>query len=564
MIATSPGQGANVANVAAFLPLMAAARPHQRAIVAPVGRAAGGRVAYAQLTYAQLEHDSDRLAHGLRRAGVQRQSRVLMFVRPGLDFPSITFALYKLGAVPVLIDPGMPRKHLLACIEEARPEVMIGVPRAHLARLLRPGAFASVRVPIWVGGVLTFGGDTLDDLRRGGPDAPFPMVETRPDEPAAVLFTSGSTGPPKGVLYTHGMFIAQTRIIQRHYGIEPGEIDLPAFPLFALFSVAMGMTCVIPDMDPARPAHVDPAKIVEAIQNQGVTNSFGSPALWKRVGEHCRANRIRLPSIRRILMAGAPVAPRIMALFEGVLEPAARIHTPYGATESLPVASIDHREVLDDTVNRTVLGAGTCVGRPVPGMDVRIVKRGDTPIEGWSDAGILPPGEVGEIVVSGPVTTREYFQRPVETHLAKIREGERVWHRMGDLGYLDEMGRLWFCGRKAHCVVTHERVLYSVCCEAVFNVHPEVARTALVGLGRAPLQKPVLVVEMAQGNPRRRSFADILPALRQIAAEHEHTRSIEEFLEHPSFPVDTRHNVKIHREELARWAEARIGLRRPS
>jgi len=326
------------------------------------------------------------------------------------------------------------------------------------------------------------------------------------------------------------------------------------------------MTCVIPDMDPTRPASVDPRRIVEAIQNQGVTNTFGSPALWKVVGTHCRAHQLKLPSIKRILMAGAPVSPTIMELFEGVLSPEAEIHTPYGATESLPIASISHREVLDETAEKTRRGEGTCVGKALPGADIQIIRIGDEPIDEFLEDLVLPEGEVGEITVRGDVVTREYFEKPEATAGAKMRDGSSIRHRMGDLGYKDSQGRIWFCGRKAHRVMTADRLLFTVCCEAIFNEHPRVAKTALVGIGSPPAQRPVLVVEPEIGEfssspVRQEEFRAQLLRLGQI---HEHTRGIRDILFHRSLPVDSRHNVKIHREELATWAEREIeGVSRP-
>ena len=175
-----------------------------------------------------------------------------------------------------------------------------------------------------------------------------------PDDPAAIIFTTGSTGPPKGVLYSHRNFDAQVEQIRDFYGIQPGEIDLPCFPLFGLFNCAMGVTAVIPDMDPSRPAQVDPLKIIEAASDWNATQAFGSPAIWDRVGRYCESHGVRLPTIRRVLSAGAPIPAEVLRRMKACIHPEGDVHTPYGATESLPVASISASEVLGETVGQTV------------------------------------------------------------------------------------------------------------------------------------------------------------------------------------------------------------------
>ncbi len=539
-------------NIAEHLPVQAARFPWKRAVVFPEGRDASGRVSWTHLTFAQLETETNRLARGLAGAGVVRGTRVLVMMQPGIDFIAVTFALFKLGAVPILIDPGMGRGSLLECIAKVEPEVLIAVPLAQGAASVFPAAFRSVRLRVTVGRRWLWGGLTLDEVRHSDGSTFAPSPTTGLDE-AAILFTTGSTGPPKGVVYLHGIFDAQVHMIREAYGIRPDDVDLPGFPLFALFSTAWGMTCVIPDMDPRRPAQVDPVRIVEAIEAHGVTTSFGSPAIWKRVGAHCVERGIRLPSVKRILAAGAPVPGELVERMRSVL-PEGDLHTPYGATECLPVASLAGAEICGETWARSREGAGICVGRALPGNSVRIVGIRDEAIPEWDDSLALPVGEVGEIVVDGPVVTPRYQGLEAATRAAKIRSGGRVLHRMGDLGYLDREGRLWFCGRKAHRVeaVGSGRVFYSVCCEAIVNRHPRVERSALVGVDGVP----VLVVEPRPGSMPESPVAEerFRQELRELAAASQVTEPIDRFLFHPSFPVDIRHNAKIFREKLAVWA----------
>jgi acyl-CoA synthetase (AMP-forming)/AMP-acid ligase II len=385
-------------------------------------------------------------------------------------------------------------------------------------------------------------------------------VPTKPEDPAAVIFTTGSTGPPKGVLYRHGNFAAQVAEIREFYDIVPGEIDLPCFPLFGLFNAAMGVTTVLPRMDPTRPARVDPSKIVDAIRDWNVTQAFGSPAVWNRVGRHCEQHGVELPSLRRVLSAGAPVPAHVLRRMKNSIHSEGDVHTPYGATEALPVASIAASEVLAETAKKTAAGAGVCVGRRFPGIQWKVIRITDGPISELSDAQGLPTGQIGELIVHGPVVTERYITRTDSNALAKIADDGSFWHRMGDVGYLDARDRFWFCGRLAHRVLTSVGPMYTIPCEAIFNEHPQVFRSALVGIGLTGSQVPVIIVEPAQGhfpknNTQRVALFD---DLRELARANPLTERIQLFMVHPSFPVDIRHNAKVFREKLAVWAAGRI------
>ncbi len=540
------------ANIADYLPEMAARQPDATAILCP-WRRRGGR-----LSYRELEARSSAVARGLTAVGIGRGVRVALMVPPGLDLFVLAFGLFRAGAIPVLVDPGIGLRHLKSCLGNAAPEAFIGVPKAHVARSLFGWGRASLRTLVTVGPTGWWGGLRLDRVEAlGSRDSESSFPSTTADDMAAIVFTSGSTGPPKGVVYRHGNFAAQVAAIRDSYGIEPGEVNLPTFPLFALFDPALGMTTIVPDMDPTRPARVDPRKIIGPILEHRVTIMFGSPALLNTVGRWGAARGVRLPSLRHVISAGAPVSPEIIERFQSMLPDGALIHTPYGATESLPVASISSREILDETRYATSRGAGTCVGRPVPSITARIVPISDDAIAEWRDDLQLPAGEVGEIVVKGPQVTREYFRAERHTRLAKIRDGASVRHRMGDLGYLDETGRLWFCGRKSQRIRTPEGTLFTVPCEAIFDTHPEVYRTALVGVGEPGSQRPVLCVELEAGVAGSQQ-ARVRDELLELGSRYEHTRNITTVLFHRGFPVDIRHNAKIGRSKLAAWAARRM------
>ena len=446
--------------------------PDGVAVVEPAGRDASGRRQYNQVSFRELEDDSNLLADGLRQMGMPRGARIVLMVRPSIDFISLVFAMFKAGVTTVLIDPGMGGKNLVRCLSEVETEGFVAIPPVHAIRSLMRWRFPKSRYHVTVGRRWFWGGETIARLRRRTLSADFACAATGADDPAAIIFTTGSTGPPKGVLYRHGNFDKQVDELRDFYGIQPGERDLPGFPLFALFNCAMGVSTVIPDMDPTRPAKVDPRNILEAARDWEVTQAFGSPALWNVVGKYCEETGEQMPTLRRALSAGAPVPPHVIRRIRKAIHPEGDIHTPYGATESLPVASISGGEVLGETAARTEDGAGTCVGRRFPGIQWKVICIHEGPLERIEDAAPLPPGEIGEIIVKGAVVTREYVTRTEANPLHKIRDGDSVWHRIGDVGYLDDQDRFWFCGRKAHRVLTAEGPMYTVPCEAIFNRHP--------------------------------------------------------------------------------------------
>ncbi len=542
-------------NIASALSRLATLQPRQSAVVIP-GR--GGRGVRASWSYAELDTRSAALASGLESVGVGRGSRCVVMVPPGLEFFSLIFALLRSGIVPVVVDPGMGFRNLRQCLCEARPDAFIGIPRANAARAVLGWARETVRTVVTTGPFRLGRGFTLRDLESRGLSAPAKEpVALGDQETAAILFTSGSTGPPRGAVYTHSNFAAQVEALRTTYSIEPGEIDLCTFPLFALFAPALGMTAVVPDMDPTHPARADPERLLRTAREFGATNFFGSPALIRNVGHYASRTGFRVPTLRRAISAGAPVPAKAIEKFLAVLPPGAQVFTPYGATEALPVSSIGSDEILGVTRRLTDEGKGICVGRAAGEVEIEIIRVSDEPIPTWSPALRVRDGEIGEIAVRGDIVTTEYFGRPEATRLAKISTGTGILHRMGDLGWRDGQGRIWFCGRKSHRVHTPEGVLYTIACEAVFNTLAGISRTALVGVQRTGSVEPALVVEL-DSHIRSNQRARLARELCEIAQRYPHTQTIKKVLFHPRFPVDIRHNAKIAREKLARWAAKRL------
>ncbi len=511
-----------------------------------------------KFTFGDLNRKSDNYATYFVEKGMRPGNIVMLMVKPSADFVSLTLALFKIGTPVVLIDPGMGFKNLLRCIARVEPQFLVGIPKALLFSKVFARHFKTIKGSFCCGnsfGIL--GRDISKSVSEK--TVPFPVYQPDPEDLAAIIFTTGSTGPPKGVRYEHSVFAAQLRLVKEYYGINPLDIDQPAFPLFALFSAAIGARSIIPDMDSTKPALVDPEKFVKSILKNNVTYSFGSPAIWNVVSNYCIEKNKSLPSVKKVLMAGAPVPYNLIRRVRTILPEDAKIFTPYGATECLPIVSMEGSEILNETWEKSRKGKGTCVGRPLPGIDIQIIGIKDTVVEELTEAIILGTMDKGEIIVRGDVVTKAYENNSSETRLAKIRDGKTFWHRMGDIGYLDKQQRLWFCGRKAHRVETGNETLFSIPCEAIINEHPDVLRSALVGIKKnthSNNQCPVLIVELIQSKNIHKQ--NVLSEVQALARKSTLTKSIEHFLIHEKFPVDIRHNAKIFREKLALWAQNTI------
>lgn len=547
-------------NIVASLFEMAKNQPETMAIAIP--RNPGkrlpndGSIHYKEITYKDLAEETNNISKALLKNGFVAGDRVVLMVPPGIEFITLSFAFLQSGIIPVLIDPGIGLKNLKECIEETSPVGFIGISKAHIARVLFGWGKTSIRKKVTLGPRLFWRGYKLRSIVEdlGNISSKIDCFQAEQDQLAAILFTSGSTGVPKGVMCTHGNFLNQVEIIRKSFGMQPGEVDLPTFAPFALFNPTAGVSTVIADMNPTKPAEVDPERIIRAIQQFKVTNMFGSPALIDKVGRYIEENNVKTPSIKRVLSAGAPVPAKTLNRFSLALNTETQILTPYGATEAMPITSIGSHELLRDEIQlKSSNGAGICIGKPVHNIEIKLIKISDDPIIEWNDDLEVLHGAVGEIVVKGPNVTKAYYNREKATRLAKISDGDDFWHRMGDLGYMDEEGNYWFCGRKSHRVRLKDRELYTVQCEVIFNQHPLINRTALVKVK----DKAVLCVEIEKDvkNPDKNKISEEL-----ITLAGEHKLPISNILYHSSFPVDIRHNAKIFREKLAAWAEKKISV----
>ena len=490
------------------------------------------------VTYAQLLDATQRFSSGLLACSLTPGMSAALMTPPSADFFALAFAMLKHGIIPIIVDPSIGMKNVTECLKESKPDIFIGNTLTHSLRVIFGWGKDSIKYNL-----------TVKQLSRFTHHNPLSTTHSPlSTDPAAIIYTSGSTGLPKGAVYTQANFAAQLDMLADTFNISADEIDLPAFPLYALIDVLLGVTSVIPDISFPVPAKTNPEKVLNAIRKFNVTNMFASPVVLSILA-NVQQQAIGLQSLKRVITAGAPATIPLQMKFRKLLDDKTDLFGIYGATETLPIAKIESREIFS-MKEKTEQGAGVCLGKPVEYVNVRIIRITDEPIEAWQDSLTVESNAVGEITVQSPATTRGYIHREDANRLSKIKCGEDMIHRMGDVGYFDEHGRLWYCGRKSHRVITNNGVLFTEQIEGIFNAHPLVYRTALVGVNK----EPVLWIELAQNADKEK----IKNELMSLAKDHLQASKIKTFLFMKKFPTDVRHNSKIIREQLTLLAEKRL------
>jgi acyl-CoA synthetase (AMP-forming)/AMP-acid ligase II len=495
------------------------------------------------ITFSQLDRAASAAAADLAAAGLGPGMRAVVLSPMSIDLYTTVIGMFRLRVTAVFLDPSAGLKRLAGCIARLRPDAFVAVPRGHVLRLLSP-AVRSLRIKLAIGGPVP-GTRTVATRMVDEAD---PVDDCGDGTPAIVTFTSGSTGEPKAAVRTHGFLVAQHAALVESLALAPGEIDLTTLPIFLLANLASGVTSVIPDADLRRPGAVDAEPLVRQIRSARPTRTVASPALLARLTSHASAHGQRLDSLRRIFTGGAPVFPKALDGIAGVA-PDADVVAVYGSTEAEPIAKIDRRDIRQ--VDRAAMqsGAGLLAGVPAASIQLRILPdRWGRALGPWEagelDRQALASGDPGEIVVSGSHVLTGYLDG-VGDEETKIRVGDRVWHRTGDAGYLDEQGRLWLLGRCAAKVLDTTGVVYPFAVECAASEVPGVRRTAFVTHG----ERRLLVAELEEHAPA---------SVRRLLRERVDWARVADVLIVPSIPVDTRHNAKVDYRELEKLLD-RIG-----
>ena len=464
-------------------------RSDHPALIDPDGR---------QMTFNELWSDVEGVAADLHERGIRSGDRVVLLIPMSIELYVVLLALFHRGATVTLVDPSADIQTLLTLHP---PDAFIGIPKAHALRVTVP-ALRGLKV------YLSTGFTPLPHRRIRRRNTPPPPIEP-PSAPALLTFTSGTTSTPKAIARSHAFLVAQHRVLGSHMRFGPGDVDMPTLPVFLLHSLASGATCVVANANLATVGSIDPIPVLNQIETLGVTSISGSPAFFQCLTNHLIATGECAHSVRTVFTGGARVPAALVQALSACM-PSAAIEIVYGSTECEPIAVLDALANLDRLSQTTHLGA--LVGRPVDDVSVRI--------DGSPN---------GEILVAGPHVNEGYVDNPEADAAHKIREGDRVWHRTGDAGHLDDEGNLWLVGRVGESINGH----WPLVVEGLAEELDFVVRAALVGVDG----HPTLAVETrsppADWAQRIRAHTGLSP----IAVNR--------------IPVDTRHNAKVDRNQLA-------------
>jgi len=557
-LVTKPWHSANFCNIAGALRWQADRRPGSVAYHYADFRLRG-KQRYTECSCLEFNELTDAYARGLEEYGFSAGERVVLLIEPGFAFYGLFFALLKLGAVPVLIDPRMPSDALRRSIKKTDPKAFIGSRRAQFKRVFKRLGGKHCKRAVSTGkGIpgIAIGIKNLYKLGMGDSREVFNL--SRPEDVAAIMFTAGNDGAPKGVVYRHKHFAAQAELYKDAFDIDSGEVSLATDPLFGIMDAALGLTTVIARIDSNRPKQGDVRRLLEAVEQFRVTNVFLSPSMLEAMSIYVEQDETKLPLVRRLVTTGASPRLEIIARLEKSLHDETRIHAPYGSVECFPVCDVTNHQVDSTLEDMMESGEGVCVGRPVEPNEVKIIAPSDNAYRSMDEVTEIPPGMPGEIIVSGPACTDSYWNDEDEAAQTKIPgENGRLWHRMGDVGSIDGMGRLWYCGRMSQRIRTDEGTLYADQGEAVFNQHPDVRHTALVGVGDSGRQVPVLCAQLRH-KLRPADVERVHFDLLQLAQSYSLTRSVRTVIFHPGFPMDVRNPAIIRRDTLSKWAARRM------
>ena len=490
---------------------------------------------WRRVPWGLLSGKVDLLARGLSVRGVRRGDRVAVLIRPGADLVAVVYACWRIGASVVVTDSGLGVRGMHRALRGSGAQFIIAIPQG--IALARATGLPGVRIST----------TDLPAIAAAGAGAPLPDGPGPGDE-AAVVFTSGSTGPAKGVVYLHRQVERTRDLLVEHYSITPDDVLVAAFAPWAVLGPALGIASVLPDMDVTAPRTLSAAALADAVRVGRGTLLWASPAAFgsvvSRAEELTVHQRESFNGLRLVLGAGAPVPVGLLRAMQELC-PNAEVRTPYGMTEALPLC-----DVTLDEIEATGPGEGVLVGRPLPGVRVRVC-----PVDSEGAAvGALTdePGVLGEIVVSGG-HVKDHYDRLWATEKRSSRNPG--WHHTGDVGSLDAEGRLWIGGRLAHVITTASGPVAPVGVEqrvlAVDGVH----EVACVGVGPVGTQQLVVIVV----TDRWRIGPADLALTEAVRAASD--ASVAAVLERRDLPVDIRHQSKIDRSALGRWAEAMLAGR---
>ncbi|MBF0450652.1 MAG: AMP-binding protein [Candidatus Magnetomorum sp.] len=550
-------------NISRHIVDLAKTSPYKKAVICLSGRDANGKMAYSHLTYRQFNQQSDDIARGLQRSGVVRGTKTALQMTPGVEWFTVAYALLKIGAVPVLIQPSLGFRHMAQCIKAVEPEALIISPKFQMLPLLYPGNYQSVHLQINTDRRWLKKGLSLVDLQQNEP-GPFQVTESRDQDPGMIIFsTTNETETPKPILLTHKVLNAIADLLTSVMDSSSDSVFFTTFPLFMILAPSMGIRQIVPSSQSMKGLKINPRMIVESVWDHGITHLLMSPTHLMVLEDFLKDAGIFLPSIQRMLSWGEAFPAQELQKLHYFINDQTQVFPLYGMAEAPVVTTLGSHEIVSETQIKTERGFGICQGKVIENMQMRVIEVSDRPIDNWSDDLLIEEAIIGELVVKGEAVSKKYSNNVTADALTKIPDGKDMWHRTGDVGWLDAKGYFWFCGRKKdRIIVSEDETLYTIPCEAVFLRHQRVHRCIIVGVGPIPYQTPVLIIELARGDSGK-YISTLTHELIDLAQAYPHTGNIKKILFRKSFPVHPLYHQKINRKQLTIWAAKKLGKSLP-
>ena len=509
-------------NIAELLLQKAQEHPDKTALIFPTKK---GDIPY---TYAQLQELVWQFMTELRENDIQENDRIVVLFPVCVELYTLIAAIYSIGAVAVLIDPGMGLSRITSALKTANPKALVGTKsvlkyRWFVPALWRIQTFFCVDGTSW--GCIPIGQSKPEPQ-------PQTIVPRKARDQALITFTSGSTGAPKGANRHHQFLLAQHHALLQSFPPHENQIDMTCFPVVVFHNLSCGHTTIIPECDIAKPASMNPDIICTQMQQYSVTSLSAAPAFVDKLTTHLTSTQETIPSLKVMALGGAPISARLQQNICDAL-PHTEAIAVYGSTEAEPMA---HHHIHAPIIEKDAFVAGT----PVDFIRLKIVH---FPVElpQHQDLSTLETKEVGEIIVCGSHVNQGYIDNPQANATNKIKDHKgNIWHRTGDRGYFDEQGCLWLTGRTNDIVHHHNHILDPFPIESRLLRIPSITQVALI----ESQQKGYLFLSS------RTPVKDIVNKVKESLRESEQNLII---CVCDALPVDGRHNSKIDRPAIRRW-----------
>ena len=476
-----------------------------------------------------FEQHTAKMARFLSKAGLRPGQAVLIFQPMSLELYVLLGAIFRLGLVAVFIDPSAGRQHLNRCCELYQVNALIATSKAHLLRLVSP-QLRRIPLKFSLGWTLPW----TRPLELYQKESPLEeIMQLAPETPALMTFTSGSTSTPKAAVRTHSFLLAQHQALARSLDLKPGDIDVSTLPIFVLANLASGMCSLIPKANLRSPGRIRPEPVFKQINDSGATRLSASPAFVGRLADYRDATGKTLNRLEKIYTGGAPVFPQALESFQS-LAPNAQVYAVYGSTEAEPIAHVGWHDISPQDIEDMKQGQGLLAGQISPDISLQILEnQWGTPLGNMTEQAFTnlscSIGQIGEIVVSGNHVLSGYLHGQGDQE-SKFRVLNRLWHRTGDLGYIDHHHRLWLLGRCAALIKDHKGLLYPFAVECAAQQIKGIRRSAVLN----HQEKRLLVVE-----PLSNHHLDLEEIKQKLA-----WAALDQITQ-MTLPVDKRHNAKI-------------------